>query len=154
MLAHFNNKFYTPGIRTLLETSINSCLPCFLHNNLGIRKFKLYKRSITQTATGELLQVDLVTGLPASTEGFTVLLLLVCSASHYIVGLPLQKNASNHNKISSWQYFSHFASSPIFDMWPPTKPGCSSRFLQPTWRLVREKHPHLEKWTGVDRRGV
>jgi hypothetical protein len=69
---------------------MNSCLPCFLHNNSGIRKFKLYKRSITQTATGELLQLDLVTGLPASTENFTVLLLLVCSASHYIVGLPLQ----------------------------------------------------------------
>ena len=90
MLAHFCNKFYTPGIRTLLETSINSCLPCFLYNNSGIRKFKLHKRSIRKTATGELLQLDLVTGLPASSEGFTVLLLLACSASHYIIGLPLQ----------------------------------------------------------------
>ena len=89
MLSHFCNKFFTPGIRHLLETSINSCLPCFLHSNAGIRKFKLYKRSITQTATGDLLQLDLITGLPASSEGLTVLLLLVCTASHYIIGLPL-----------------------------------------------------------------
>ena len=25
MLAHYNNKFFTPGIRVLLETSIKSC---------------------------------------------------------------------------------------------------------------------------------
>ena len=90
MLSHYNNKFYTPGIQALLDLSVKSCLPCFLHNNSGIRTFKLYKRSITETATGEMLQLDLITGLPASEEGFTVLLLIVCSSSHYMVCLPLK----------------------------------------------------------------
>jgi hypothetical protein len=105
MLSHFCNKFFTPGIKSLLETSINSCLPCFLHNNAGIRQFKLYKRSITQTATGELLQLDLVTGLPASSEGFTVLLLLVCTASHYIIGLPLPNMLSTTIKAALTNIF-------------------------------------------------
>ena len=90
MISHYRNKFYTPGIQALLDQSIKSCLNCFLHNNSGIRTFKLYKRSITETATGEMLQLDLITGLPASEEGFTVLLLLVCSSSHYMVCLPLR----------------------------------------------------------------
>jgi hypothetical protein len=51
MLAHYNNKFFTPGIRVLLETSIKSCLNCFLHNKSGIKTFKLYKWSITETAS-------------------------------------------------------------------------------------------------------
>jgi hypothetical protein len=89
MYVHYQNKFFTPGLKALLETSINSCLPCFLHNNTGIRKFKLHKRSMTETATGELLQLDLVTNLPASSEGYTTLLLIVCSSSHYIIGMPL-----------------------------------------------------------------
>jgi hypothetical protein len=91
---------YTPNIRSILEDSVNACLPCFLHNNQGIKTFKLYKRSISKTATGELLQLDLITGLPASQENFTVLMLLVCSSSHYIIALPLKNMLASTIKSS------------------------------------------------------
>ena len=89
MLTHYNSRFYTPEIDQLLTTSINSCLKCYLTHNSGVRSYKMYKRSISDIAVGEHMQLDLITGLPESAEGYTTLMLIVCVASHYIIGLPL-----------------------------------------------------------------
>ena len=50
---------------------------------------KMFKRSISKTSVGEHQQVDLICNLPTSEEGYTTLLLVVCIASHYMIGLPL-----------------------------------------------------------------
>ena len=89
MLQHYNSRFFTPNIDHLLQQSINSCLKCFLTSNVGVRNFKMFKRSITQCSVGEHLSLDLITNLPLSNEGFTTLLLIVDVASHYMIGLPL-----------------------------------------------------------------
>jgi hypothetical protein len=49
----------------------------------------MFKRSISQTCVGEHLQLDLICNLPPRLEGYTTLLLMVCVASHYMIGLPL-----------------------------------------------------------------
>jgi hypothetical protein len=89
MLQHFASRFYTPEIDQLLTASINSCLKCFLTHNSGVKNYKMFKRSISQTCVGEHLQLDLICSLPASSEGYTTLLLMVCVSSHYMIGLPL-----------------------------------------------------------------
>ena len=89
MLKHYQSRFYTPEIDQLLTASINSCLKCFLTHNSGVKSYKMYKRSISDTSVGEHLQLDLITGLPESSEGYTTLLLIVCVSSHYMIGLPL-----------------------------------------------------------------
>ena len=64
-------------------------LKCFFTHNSGVKTYRLFKRSIVQTCVGEHLQLDLITNLPESSEGYTTLLLIVCVASHYMIGLPL-----------------------------------------------------------------
>ena len=61
----------------------------FLTHNTGVRQYKMFKQSISQTCVGEHLQVDLICNLPASYEGYTTLLLMVCVSSYYMIGLPL-----------------------------------------------------------------
>ena len=89
MIKLYNSRFYTPQIDHLVTESINACLKCFLTHNSGTRQYKMFKRSISKTCVGEHLQVDLICNLPASEEGYTTLLLVVCIASHYMIGLPL-----------------------------------------------------------------
>ena len=54
----------------------------------------MYKRSVQNTAIGEHFQIDLVTNLPTSTEGYNCLLLCVCVATHFMIGLPLSDQTS------------------------------------------------------------
>ena len=89
MLQHYNSRFYTPKIDQRISDSINSCLKCFLTHNSGVRQYKMFKKSILKTCVGEHMQIDLICNLPKSEEGYTTLLLCVCVASHYMIGLPI-----------------------------------------------------------------
>ena len=53
MLQHYNSRFFTPKIEQLIGESINGCLKCFLTHNSGVKQYKMYKRSITNTSVRE-----------------------------------------------------------------------------------------------------
>ena len=53
MLRHYNSRFVTPKVEQFISDSINGCLKCFLSHNTGVKQYKMYKRSITDTSVGE-----------------------------------------------------------------------------------------------------
>ena len=90
MLAHYNSLFFTPNIESHFTASVHSCFKCYMNNSRGIQTFRLNKRSLSNLAVDEYMQIDLVTNLPASLDaGFHSLLLCVDVSSHYIIGRPI-----------------------------------------------------------------
>ena len=80
----------------------------------------MHKRSVQKTAVGEHFQIDLITDLPASNEGYNCLLLCVCETTHFMIGIPLcdQTSPSNSAVVQGI-----FKSSLLLDLFPViTKP--------------------------------
>lgn len=93
-LLNMKSRYYWPGMSKDILEFHKKCVPCQLNDKHPVR----YQagQTIKPQYPNSIVFIDLVTGLPLSTDGYKFLLMVYDGFSRFAVAIPLKRETADH----------------------------------------------------------